>query len=360
MELQDYMRQMAYAVYQKVIDMEKGLKCKFCGSDRVVRFGYTKGVQQYWCKRCKHKFANNQALPRMRSPMVQQSAALSMFYSGMSLKEIRRHLSQEYGNLSISRSTLERWINRYSKIAIDEANKYTPKTGGTWLADETVLRLGSDGKGGRNVWFFDLIDSDTRFLLASHMAFTRTTKAAQTLMEKAYKKAGKAPKRIITDGLNVYVDAIELTFGADSQHVQSTPFIDKDSTNQIERFHGTLKTRTAIMRGLKSLPNARHTLDGFLVYYNYLRPHDALDDKTPAEVAGIDFPYKSWQDVLRTQSYPTQKDYAVNPDDIGHEGIMTEILQDDRKATYKKRLKRRHKRRLEARPSVTAVVRARK
>ena len=33
--------------------------------------------------------------------------------------------------------------------------------------------------------------------------------------------------------------------------------------------------------------------------YNYLRPHTALDDKTPAEVAGIVFPYKNWADITR-------------------------------------------------------------
>ena len=109
-------------------------------------------------------------------------------------------------------------------------------------------------------------------------------------MEQAYERAGKAPDRILTDGLNVYVDAIERTFGADSKHVQSHPFVETDSTNLIERFHSTLKTRTAIMRGLKHPAAMRELLTGFLVYYNFMRPHDALDGKTPAEAAGIRLP----------------------------------------------------------------------
>ena len=36
-----------------------------------------------------------------------------------------------------------------------------------------------------------------------------------------------------------------------------------------------------------------------MVHYNYLRPHTALEDKTPAEVAGIDFPHKNWADITR-------------------------------------------------------------
>jgi hypothetical protein len=53
------------------------------------------------------------------------------------------------------------------------------------------------------------------------------------------------------------------------------------------------------MRGLKSIETAIQFLDGFLVYYNYLRPHEALDNKTPAEVAKIDYPLKSWADIIR-------------------------------------------------------------
>ena len=288
-------------------------QCKFCASRDVVRFGHNvKGIPQWFCKRCKRKFQDNQALPRMRSPMDQQSAALSMFYGGMSLKDIRTHLAQEYQNDSISRSTLERWILRFTKIAVDEATKHTPKVGRTWVCDETVLRLGGDGEGGRNVWFFDLIDADTRFLLASHLAFTRTIKAAQAVMEQAYERAGKAPERVVTDGLNVYIDAIERTFGAESKHVQSQPFVEKDSTNLIERFHSTLKTRTDIMRGLKRPGATRELLTGFLVYYNFLRPHDALNGKTPAEAAGIDYPFKGWGDVVQSQAFPTRAEY-LNP-----------------------------------------------
>jgi hypothetical protein len=50
---------------------------------------------------------------------------------------------------------------------------------------------------------------------------------------------------------------------------------------------------------LKNLGSAQDFIEGWLVHYNYLRPHTALDDKTPAEVAGIDFPYENWADIIR-------------------------------------------------------------
>ena len=72
---------------------------------------------------------------------------------------------------------------------------------------------------------------------------------------------------IITDKLPAYPDGIEQAFGSEApRHIPSKPFIDINSTNLIERYQGTLKDRTEIMRGFK---------------------------------AGLSFPYKDWEDVVK-------------------------------------------------------------
>jgi hypothetical protein len=88
-------------------------------------------------------------------------------------------------------------------------------------------------------------------------------------------------------------------YGKDTEHIQSRPFAVENNTQKIERFHGTLKQRTKVMRGLKNIETAHDFINGWLVHYNYLRPHTELNDKTPAEVAGIDYPYKNWADITR-------------------------------------------------------------
>jgi len=118
-------------------------------------------------------------------------------------------------------------------------------------------------------------------------------------MEDAAKRAGKTPKVVITDKLHAYLDGIELAFGADTEHIQSSPFKVAEHTQKIERFHGTLKARTKVMRGLKNIETAHDFTSGWLVHYNCLRPHEALDDKTPAEAASVDYPYKNWADITR-------------------------------------------------------------
>lgn len=41
------------------------------------------------------------------------------------------------------------------------------------------------------------------------------------------------------------------------------------------------------MRGLDNEDSAQTIVDGMRIYYNFIRPHMALNGKTPAEKAGI-------------------------------------------------------------------------
>ena len=274
-------------------------RCKLCGSKNVVKYGTFRGMQYWWCKTCRRKFADNDALPDMRTPVEQVGSALNMYYEGLSLAAIRRHLDQMHGNIP-SRSTVYEWLTDFTELAVEKAKDYKPNVGDTWVADETMLKI-----NGKWTWFWDIIDARTRFLLASHISTTRGAKDARKLMEKAAERAGKTPKTVVTDKLSAYLDGIELAFGADTRHVQSKPFTVVQSTNLIERFHGTLKARTKVMRGIKTLPTARVLTSGFLVFYNFFRPHESLNDRTPAEAAGIKFPYKNWLELVQGKAKPT-------------------------------------------------------
>jgi len=233
------------------------MNCKFCGSENVIKYGTYGGVQLYFCKDCGSKFKDDDTTFHMKTPANQVTSALNMWYEGMSIKGIARNLKQEHGNMP-STATIYEWIQKYTQYAIDSIKDYKPeKVGDTWVADETVIEI-----DGNNVWLWDIIDYDTRFLLATRISRSRTTQDAQMLYDRAVKMAGKEPEKVM-------------------------------------RFHSTLKQRTKVMRGLKNIQSAIDFMDGFFVHYNYLRPHTFLDDKTPAEVAGIDYPYANWADIIR-------------------------------------------------------------
>lgn len=266
--------------------------CKYCQSEHVIKYGKYKNVQYFYCKDCKHKFASTDTIPKMQYSTSKVADVINMYYEGMSLKEIHRNFIQQHNDY-ISDATALNWVNRFTSFAVKEAKNYKPDVGDIWVADEAVIDI-----DGKNVWLWDIIDTKTRFLIASHMSYTRTSQDAQMLMNKAYERTGKIPKMIYTDKLRAYLEGIELTFGGDTKHKQGSPFDTEANTNIIERMHGTIKSRTKVMRGLHTLESAKLFMAGWLVHYNFFRPHMSLKDRTPAQVAGIKFPFRNWKDVV--------------------------------------------------------------
>jgi transposase-like protein len=229
----------------------------------------------------------------MKTPYTQVASALDAYYKGNSINDIC-DTSLTTGGNRLSSKTVYSWITKYTDEAVNQFKDYHPSVGDIWVADETVLRL-----DGKNVWCIDIIDEDTRYLLATKLSANRETKDIKELLEKARGRAGKIPKRVLTDGWRGYLDGMELAFGADSKHIITDPFGEEDNTEIIERWHSTLKERTKTLRGLKSVETANKFLDGFLIFYNYLRPHETLSGKTPAEQARVDYKTKSWVDIIR-------------------------------------------------------------
>ena len=274
---------------QEEIDV---IKCKNCNSKAIVKYGKYKNTQLYWCKDCQRKFKGDNCLFHMKVSPEYISSALSMYYAGMSFNDIRNHLNQEQGYYP-SKSVVYQWVDKYTDMAIEHFRQYKPQVGDTWIADETML----DIDGNHKIWFWDIIDTDTRFLLASRVSISRTIQDAEALMNKASKVAGKNPKIIITDKLKAYLDGIKLAFGSDAEHIQSQGFVVEDNTNLIERWHGILKDRTKVMRAFRDIDTLIQFTDGFIVYYNYFKPHEYLDDKTPADKAKIDYEVRNWKQL---------------------------------------------------------------
>jgi len=287
--------------------IESNVLCKYCQSPNVIKFGTFQGIQRYWCKDCKRKFADNKALPTMKTPIEHISSALSCYFGGMPLDAIQRHLQQQH-NAYYTEMGIYNWVRRFAQEAVNRVKDFQPIVGDTWVADETVLKV-----GGRNVWFFDVIDEKTRYLLASRLSESRTTKEAALVMNEAKRRAGKSPKRIITDKMGAYINGIEMVFGADTKHIQSKPFTDVNSTNIIERFHGTLKDRTKVIRGFKNMDTARLLTQAWLVHYNFFKEHSTLGDVPPATKMGAT-PIKDWAEVVsQTKTIAVIKPNVVLP-----------------------------------------------
>ena len=169
---------------------------------------------------------------------------------------------------------------------------YRPDVGATWIAHETEIHV--DKK--RRARFWDIIDTGTRFLLATRVSVSRSEEDAKLLLESAFREAGKAPETLIT-GRASFSDDNLLVFGANTEYRQGPTFDIRTASYMIGPCHGKLKDRVKVMRPFKDIHSFRKFNDGFRVYYNFLRPNEELEGQTPAEAAGIQYGVKSWGDL---------------------------------------------------------------
>ena len=69
----------------------------------------------------------------------------------------------------------------------------------------------------------------------------------------------------------------------------------------MERMNGELRDRERVMRTLERADTP--ILTGMQIYHNYVRPHMALDGKTPAQLAGIDMQGENkWLTIIQNAS----------------------------------------------------------
>lgn len=301
-----------------VIQTAQPLSCPYDGSTHVVKFGRYKDTQYYLCRQCRRKFSMNPAYFGGHFSKENVHQALTYYYQGMSFRNVQITIRSLTGTV-ISKKTLWQWIVNYSSIVNEYALALHPRVGRVWVADETVV-----GIGGENWYYWDLIDADTRFLLATHLSKGRGIFKAAKLMQRAAMQAERAPVVVVTDGLKDYIKGIKAALGLRVQHIRSQGFAGLINTNLIERFHGSLKQRTKVMRHMKHPVSAAIILDGIITNYNFLVPHETLRGMTPAIAAGIGVGATTWgllvEQAISGHQKPRLTQMVQNP--VGMRGIQ--------------------------------------
>ena len=223
-----------------------------------------------------------------------------MFYSGMSYKQIAENMAEQYDVPEPSKATIYEWVKDYTNAALQEMKHHKAQTGDGWVAYEMQLKV-----GGQKYWNWNVMDADTRYILASYLSKRRDRRAAETVMRRVARAAANTPKTIKTiktDKLRSYEDAIERVFGADVKHVQSEGLRGELNNNRSERLQGTFRQRTKTLRGLDSRASGQLYLDGWVLTYNLFREHESLRDRTPASAARVTTPFESWESVVESAS----------------------------------------------------------
>lgn len=269
------------------------MKCPECQSKNSVKWGSHEDRQRYRCKDCEKTYSINKQVV---------ASVLELYYSGNSVREVQRRIKNLHGK-KIHYSTVWQWVQHFGPAVKAELDIYPAEIGGELHADETVIKC-----NGETAYYWEVLDADTRFILSTHLSQSRRSEDAITLFQAADDKFEGNPDKVVTDGLQAYKEGFNKTWW--TRYKDERPeFVHEaglrgntdhnDDNNLIERFHGNLKDRYRVMRGLGSIKTAKSILDGWVTHYNFVRPHMGLDGKTPAEVAGIGFEIETgWNDLI--------------------------------------------------------------
>lgn len=276
----------AEVAVRRIEPIENLTECIFCDSPNIVKDGVRHNrhseIQIFYCKNCSHYFTFNVGFERMKHNPQAITSAMQLYFSGESLRNVMKSL--RLLGVEVSHQTVYNWIKKYVTLMKNYVGKLHPSISDTWRADELYVKIKGDMK-----YLFALMDDETRFWIAQEVAESKYKHDARKLFELGKRIAGKRPMKLITDGLPIYHDAYKKEFwtlkGQRTQHVRHITIRGDRNNNKMERFNGEIRDREKVMRGLKKMDTP--ILSGYQIFHNYIREHEGLEGKTPAEACGI-------------------------------------------------------------------------
>jgi putative transposase len=261
--------------------------CPGCNSSNLKKDGVRRNksgdIQKYECGDCGKWFSVNVGFAKMKHNPHAITTAMQLYFSGESLRNTQRSL--EFIGAKVTHQTVSNWIEKYVGIMKAYADNIKPNVSQTWRADEIWVKFKGDLK-----YLFCLMDDETRYWIAQEVADGKHTHDARQVFHEARVIADKRPETLITDGLQSYKDAFNKEFYTNckpqSQHINAIKLTGKANNNKMERINGEIRDREKVMRGLKIKETP--ILQGMQIYHNFIKPHEGLAGKTPAEACGIE------------------------------------------------------------------------
>ena len=262
--------------------------CLFCHSENIKKYGIrhnkSGNIQRFVCSDCHRTFSLNIGFEKMRSNPQTITSAMQLYFTGESLRNVQKFLRLQ--GIEVAHSTIYKWIKKYTELMQKYVDQITPQVSDTWRADELFLKV-----KGNTKYLYALMDDDTRFWIAQQVSENKYKDDIRQMLRDGKELTGKKPKVFITDGARNFHQAFQREFYTHKKegrpiHIQHIHFKRDMNNNKMERLNGEIRDREKVMRGLKKTDSPM--ISGYQLYHNYIRPHMALDGKTPAEMCGIE------------------------------------------------------------------------
>ncbi|QWI47249.1 IS6 family transposase [Bacillus mycoides] len=168
----------------------------------------------------------------------------------------------EERGLSLSHTTIMRWVHQYGPELNERIRKHLKRTNDSWRVDETYIKI-----KGEKMYLYRAVDSEGN-TLDFYLSNKRDAKAAKRFLKKALASCHVTKPRVITvDGDKAYPVAIR-----ELKNKKSIPHgmplrVKKYLNNIIEQDHRFIKKRIRNMLGLKSLRTATKMIAGIEVMH---------------------------------------------------------------------------------------------
>lgn len=276
--------------------------CPYCQSEEIVRRGVRHNnygdLQRFSCKVCGKWFVINFGFEKMKASPQIITSAMQLYFSGASLRNTAKFLRLQ--GIRVSHVAVYKWIKKYIGLMKEYTDKLRPQVSDTWRADEVWIKIKGDMK-----YLFAIMDDETRYWIAQEVAETKYKHDARKLFQMAKRVTGKKPETLITDGLQSYHQAYMKEFWTlrkpRTQHIRHIKIRGDYNNNKMERLNGEIRDREKVMRGLKKKDTP--ILKGYQIFHNFIRSHEGLNGKTPAEACGIKVKGKNkWITLIQNAS----------------------------------------------------------
>jgi len=205
-------------------------------------------------------------------------------------------------------------VLNYAKHAATFCHRFNHVNKGTGetkqAGDETYIKI-----QGKNAYTYFFLNPDSRSISAYHIDHTRDTLPATVAMKEAIRTApADKPIELITDANPSYQAGIQFLNKERNKkaHIKNIKVVGLQNLDQvseefrpfkqmIERLNRTYKFHVKAANGFNSNNGAIVLTTLFVTFYNFIRPHQSLNYKTPIkidELKGINTIQGKWAQIL--------------------------------------------------------------
>lgn len=298
----------ASAAYEQTLNLsvDPDPKCR-CGSKNCIKDGTRsttrKGdVQRYECRDCNGHFSMNLEYGGKWYPPETITEALSLFCRGLSSRKIADHMRSQRKSedeKTPTHNTISVWCRTFLASMAEYLSQWMPSVSQIWSMDDLHLKLNRIKH-----YLYMVADYHPRYVLSHDMGDSKAADDVAPVTREAKERAGDVPDIMLRDGARNLNKAIKETNtmvkdGDKKTTHQVTAHLKGKVTNlRHERLNRTIGEMIRLPGTVKD--KGSKLVAGFIMFYNFIRRHMALDGKTPAESAGFTIVATNpWDAVIR-------------------------------------------------------------